>query len=181
VRRLLRDRRTYAAALVLLVLAAVAIGQLRDDDPGGPTGTPAGTPSIDVSPDGGPTTGATPDDEPTRDDPRGPTLPTAVAPTPPPSDIASGLSVVSLADLPPEATETVARIAAGGPFPYADDGETFLNSAGLLPDRAPGYYRVYTVETPGSVEPTLRRIVTGTDGELYWTDDLYESFRRIEE
>jgi ribonuclease T1 len=89
--------------------------------------------------------------------------------------------VVRLDDLPPEAAETVALIEAGGPFPYADDGETFLNSAGLLPDREVGYYRVYTVETPGSVEPTSRRIVTGTDGELYWTDDLYTSFRRIQE
>ena len=67
----------------------------------------------------------------------------------------------------------MALIEGGGPFPYSDDGETFLNSAGLLPAREPGYYRVYTVETPGSVEPTSRRIVTGTDGELYWTDDLY--------
>ncbi len=75
----------------------------------------------------------------------------------------------------------MALIEAGGPFPYDDDGETFLNSAGLLPQREAGYYQVYTVETPGSVEPTSRRIVTGTDGELYWTDDLYTSFRRIQE
>jgi ribonuclease T1 len=87
--------------------------------------------------------------------------------------------LVDLADLPPEAVETVDLIDAGGPFPYSDDGETFLNCAGLLPERGVGY-RVYTVETPGSVDDGPRRIVTGAGDELYWTDDRYESFREIE-
>jgi ribonuclease T1 len=175
VRRLLRDRRTFAALLVLVVLVSVVIGTLRNDDDD-PDATPDATPSIEVSPEESPTESESPDD-----DEVGPAFPTAVAPSHPPTDIGSGVSVVRLDDLPPEAAETVALIEAGGPFPYADDGETFLNSAGLLPEREVGYYRVYTVETPGSVEPTSRRIVTGTDGELYWTDDLYTSFRRIQE
>jgi len=50
----------------------------------------------------------------------------------------------------------------------------------LLPDREDGYYRGYTVETPGSEDRGARRIVGGAEGELYWTDDLYTSFRRIE-
>ena len=87
---------------------------------------------------------------------------------------------MALADLPPEAIATLDLIDAGGPFPYSDDGETFLNSDGLLPERETGYYRVYTVETPDSDEPTTRRIVTGQVGEFYWTDDLYASFRRIQ-
>ena len=172
-RRLLRDRRTFAGVLVAVVLASVVIGAVRNDDD-----TDSGTsaaPSIEVSPDESPTESESPNDG----DP-GPAFPTAVAPSQVATDPVSGLALVSLADLPPEASGTAALIESGGPFPYADDGETFLNSAGLLPEQETGYYRVYTVETPGSVEPTSRRIVTGTDGELYWTDDLYTSFRRIE-
>ncbi len=178
-RRLLRDRRTYAAALVLLVLASVLIGALRDDgDDEGSDGA-AGEPSVQVSPDDAPSGSEPPEGE--DETPQGPAFPTAVAPSRASIDEVSGLPVVRLEDLPPEAAETVALIGAGGPFPYADDGETFLNSAGLLPAQEAGYYSVYTVEAPGSAEPSTRRIVSGTDGELYWTDDLYESFRRIEE
>lgn len=91
-------------------------------------------------------------------------------------DPTSGLPYVALADLPPEAAETVALIDAGGPFPYEKDGATFGNREGLLPDRPNGYYREYTVETPGSPDRGARRIVAGEDGELYWTDDHYDSF-----
>jgi guanyl-specific ribonuclease Sa len=42
-----------------------------------------------------------------------------------------------------------------------------------------GYYREYTVETPGSEDRGARRIIAGSDGELYWTDDHYQSFSRI--
>jgi ribonuclease T1 len=181
VRRLLRDRRTYAVVLVLLVLVSVVIGSLRDDSDGDNDGGEAGgTPSVEVSPDESPSGTEPPDGADGGTDDAGPAYPTAVAPSPPRVDEETGLPIVRLTDLPPEAAETVELIESGGPFPYDDDGETFLNSAELLPPREPGYYRVYTVETPGSVEPTLRRIVTGTDGALYWTDDLYESFRRIE-
>ena len=175
-RRLLGDRRTFAGLLVLVVLASVVIGTLRNDDDDVPEGSPDASPSIEVSPGDPPTESESPDD-----DEAGPAFPTAVAPSRTATDEESGLPTADLADLPPEAAETVALIEAGGPFPYDDDGETFLNSAGLLPQREAGYYQVYTVETPGSVEPTSRRIVTGTDGELYWTDDLYTSFRRIQE
>ena len=174
-RRLLGDRRTFAGLLVLVVLASVVIGTLRNDDDV-PEGSPDATPSIEVSPGDPPTESESPDDQ-----GAGPAFPTAVAPSRPATDAESGLPTADLADLPPEAAETVALIEAGGPFPYDDDGETFLNSARLLPQHETGYYRVYTVETPGSVEPTSRRIVAGTTGELFWTDDLYTSFRRIQE
>ena len=175
-RVILGNRRTFAAALVIVVLASVVIGALRDDDSDDDASddSTSGAPSSQVSAAQSPTAGASADDE------RGPEYPTAVAPSHPETDAASGLQVVALADLPPEAAETVDLIDAGGPFPYADDGETFLNSAGLLPEREPGYYRVYTVETPASDEPTNRRVVTGQVDEFYWTDDLYTSFRRIE-
>jgi ribonuclease T1 len=81
--------------------------------------------------------------------------------------------------LPPEARETLALIKAGGPFPYARDGAVFGNREGLLPRRSRGYYREYTVRTPGARDRGARRIVAGHDGELYYSDDHYRTFRRI--
>ena len=75
--------------------------------------------------------------------------------------------------------ETIALIDHGGPFPYPQDGDTFRNDEGLLPDQPTGYYREYTVETPGSDDRGARRIVAGSAGELCWTDDHYNSFSRI--
>ncbi len=95
------------------------------------------------------------------------------------TDSESGLAWVDLATLPPEAAETVALIDSDGPFPYDKDGSTFFNNEQNLPDRDQGYYREYTVETPGSPDRGARRIVAGANGELYWTEDHYESFERI--
>jgi ribonuclease T1 len=81
--------------------------------------------------------------------------------------------------LPKAAQLILDRIAAGGPFPYAEDGSTFHNLEGLLPRHGDGYYREYTVETSGSPDRGPRRIVAGSRGERYWTDDHYASFRRI--
>ena len=89
------------------------------------------------------------------------------------------LPVVSLAQLPPEAAETVALIDAGGPYPYDQDDSVFGNFEGLLPDEPRGYYHEYTVVTPGSEDRGARRIIAGEGGELYWTDDHYQSFSRI--
>jgi guanyl-specific ribonuclease Sa len=84
--------------------------------------------------------------------------------------------------LPPEATDTLALIAAGGPFPYRRDGVTFENREGRLPARDRGYYREYTVPTPGSADRGARRLVTGGDPPevYYYTADHYRSFRRLE-
>jgi ribonuclease T1 len=98
----------------------------------------------------------------------------------PAPDTASGLPVVALAELPPQAARTVELIDAGGPYPHDEDDETFFNREELLPDRAEGYYREYTVETPGSPDRGPRRIVAGEGGELYWTDDHYASFSLID-
>ena len=94
-------------------------------------------------------------------------------------DPASGLPIVRLDDLPTEATQVVALIDAGGPFPYRQDGVTFENREGLLPDRPSGYYREYTVPTPGSPDRGARRIITGREGQMYWTADHYDSFAWI--
>jgi ribonuclease T1 len=104
--------------------------------------------------------------------------------TPDPSSSASagvsGLPLVDLDDLPPEAAETLELIDAGGPFPYPrSDGATFENREGLLPERQRGYYAEYTVPTPGSDDRGPRRLVTGDGGELYWTADHYASFEEV--
>ena len=95
------------------------------------------------------------------------------------TDPASGLPVVRLADLPPEAARTLELIDAGGPFPEERDGVTFENREELLPDQPRGYYAEYTVPTPGSDDRGARRIVVGEGGELYWTADHYASFSVI--
>jgi len=97
----------------------------------------------------------------------------------PGTDPESDLPLVELADLPSEAAETVALIDEGGPFPESQDGGVFGNLEGLLPDQERGYYREYTVETPGSDDRGARRIVSGAEDELYWTEDHYSSFERI--
>jgi ribonuclease T1 len=83
------------------------------------------------------------------------------------------------AQLPEEARETLALIRAGGPFPYSQDGKTFQNREKLLPPRERGYYREYTVKTPGARDRGARRIVSGKGGEFYYTADHYRSFQRI--
>ncbi|MFB7236375.1 ribonuclease domain-containing protein [Streptomyces sp. NPDC056269] len=91
----------------------------------------------------------------------------------------SGLPTVRAADLPPEARKTLGLIARGGPYPYAKDGAVFSNFERILPREPRGYYREYTVRTPGERDRGARRIVTGRNGEIYWTDDHYESFREV--
>jgi len=95
------------------------------------------------------------------------------------TDPSSGLPFVELSSLPPEAVDTVHLIDSGGPFPYDEDGSTFGNYEGLLPDEPSGYYKEYTVETPGSPDRGARRIISGGDGRLYWTADHYASFEVI--
>ena len=84
--------------------------------------------------------------------------------------------------LPAEAWATVELIKQGGPFPYRQDGQTFGNREGLLPDERGGYYREYTVPTPGAPDRGARRIVTGGSPPSVWyyTADHYRSFRPID-
>ena len=94
---------------------------------------------------------------------------------------AARVEAVGVAQLPPEARKTIALVRAGGPFPYARDGVVFGNREGLLPRQRRGYYREYTVPTPGARNRGARRIIAGSGGELYYTDDHYQPFRRIRE
>lgn len=83
--------------------------------------------------------------------------------------------------LPAEARETLRLIARDGPFPHRQDGAVFHNRERLLPAQPRGYYREYTVRTPGSRDRGARRIVTGGDPPVAWyyTADHYRSFRAI--
>ena len=89
--------------------------------------------------------------------------------------------VVAVDELPREARETLVLIKKGGPFPYQKDGSTFGNFEKILPARDRAYYREYTVPTPGAKNRGARRIVAGRDGDFFYTDDHYNSFRRIKE
>lgn len=93
-------------------------------------------------------------------------------------------ATVALGDLPREAQHTQALILRGGPFPYSKDGTVFGNRERLLPRKARGWYREYTVKTPGSRDRGARRIVCGgaepkAPEACYYTADHYASFRRI--
>ena len=97
--------------------------------------------------------------------------------------VPSSSGTIELRQLPREARETLALIRAGGPFPYAKDGTVFGNRERLLPGKPKGYYREYTVRTPGERTRGARRIVCGgkpTAPDACWyTDDHYQSFSRI--
>lgn len=157
-----RAPRNAAAAVVVVVLllVAVLVGLLQSGRPD------AGAPATTVSASSPRATTTRPSTGPTRStgaqDPR------------------SGLRVVALAELPREARATVALIDAGGPFPYAKDGVTFGNNERLLPAHPRGWYREYTVRTPGEQDRGARRIVTGDDDRLvFYTADHYGSFVQV--
>jgi ribonuclease T1 len=86
---------------------------------------------------------------------------------------------VSVRELPREVGATIELIRRGGPFPYAKDGAVFGNRENLLPRRERGYYHEYTVKTPGERTRGARRIIAGSGGEHYYTDDHYNHFRRV--
>ena len=94
-------------------------------------------------------------------------------------------NVISVSQLPQEAQTTLMLIKQGGPFPYAKDGVTFGNYEGMLPKQRRGYYHEFTVKTPYARNRGARRIIAGgnpqTSGEYYYTDNHYQTFRRIQE
>ncbi|ACO46251.1 ribonuclease domain-containing protein [Deinococcus deserti] len=96
----------------------------------------------------------------------------------------SGLRWIARSELPPEGREMLRLIARGGPFRYSRDGAAFGNRERLLPQAERGYYREYTVRTPGESDRGARRLVCGrqsetTVAECYYTADHYASFRRV--
>lgn len=97
-----------------------------------------------------------------------------------PQSTASQTSIPdSLKSLPSEARDTIELIQSGGPFPYRQDDTVFSNRERLLPIHERGYWREYTVPTPGESDRGARRIVHGEGDEYYYTDDHYASFERL--
>lgn len=96
---------------------------------------------------------------------------------------AGHVAAVPLTELPRQGVETYRLIRQGGPFPYEKDGVVFGNRERQLPAQKRGYYREYTVATPGSRDRGARRIVCGgpprTPDACYYTTDHYASFRMI--
>ena len=99
--------------------------------------------------------------------------PTATDPTAP----------IALADLPVQGVQVHALVMQGGPFAYDKDGSVFGNRERLLPSQKRGYYREYTVPTPGASNRGARRLVCGgppkTPDACFYTADHYASFRKI--
>ena len=97
----------------------------------------------------------------------------------------NSLGKIVVTELPKEAQTTLKLIKQGGPFPYEKDGVVFGNYESRLPKKKRGYYHEYTVKTPRARNRGMRRIIAGanpqTSGEYYYTEDHYESFRRIKE
>jgi ribonuclease T1 len=154
-------------ALVLLVLLAFGgtglLGQLTES--AAPEGTSSATLPASAAPGSGQAT-------PT------PSAPKAAAPAP---DNPSSLPAVRESELPAEGRRVLTLIRAGGPYSYSQDDQAFGNFERVLPRQDRGYYREYTVPTPGESDRGARRIVAGDGGEKYYTDDHYETFRFIAE
>lgn len=117
--------------------------------------------------------------------------PPAAPPAPPPPAAVAGGSAqpraardgaarIAWSALPPEARETIARIKKGGPYPYRKDGSAFGNRERHLPPRKAGFYREYTVPTPGAKDRGARRIVASRDGAFFYSPDHYRSLARVE-
>lgn len=101
-----------------------------------------------------------------------------------PSTVERFGTTVALSALPPEAQATHQLVLSGGPFPYEKDGIVFGNRERVLPAKARGYYREYTVKTPGAPNRGARRLVCGgkpptTPDACFYTDDHYASFSKI--
>lgn len=91
------------------------------------------------------------------------------------------IPTVPIDELPAQARETLELIKKGGPFKYERDGIVFGNFEKRLPVKAKGYYHEYTVPTPGVKNRGARRIIAGGKSEYFYTDDHYNSFKRIRE
>lgn len=93
----------------------------------------------------------------------------------------AGFAIIAKDELPREGQMTLELIKQGGPFNYRKDGTAFQNREKRLPVKPKGYYREFTVPTPGVAGRGARRIVAGSNGEFYYTDDHYRTFKLIKE
>lgn len=93
------------------------------------------------------------------------------------------IAEIPVTALPQEAQTVLQQIRNGGPFAYAKDGVIFGNYEKILPPQKRGYYHEYTVATPRIKGRGARRLITGgvpaSTDEIYYTDDHYQSFRKL--
>jgi ribonuclease T1 len=160
--------RRLLAAVVLIALLGLALVVSNGLQPqaGGPAPAPSGT----VAPSRTPVATAPASS-------RAPSAAGQAAGIPNPS----GLATIRESQLPAEGRRTLSLIRQGGPFPYERDGVIFGNLERILPRKSGGYYREYTVPTPGESDRGARRIVAGKSGEKYYSPDHYASFKFIAE
>ena len=147
----------------------------EESSPTDPTATSDDEPIATAAPSQAEAAASTPIPQPTATDTPQP-KPTATSASRGPP----GMPVVAMDELPREAVTTINLIWQNGPFPYNQDDSTFQNREGYLPNEPRGYYREFTVVTPGLNHRGARRIVEGEEGELYYTDDRYDSFSWVE-
>lgn len=99
------------------------------------------------------------------------------------AELTGGISAIAVAELPAQGKQIYALIHRGGPFAYEKDGTVFGNRERLLPLEKRGFYREYTVSTPGAKNRGAKRIVCGGQAKApeicYYTADHYASFRKI--
>ena len=180
------NMRRLLAAIVLTVLLGVALFvsnglQLQTGGPS-PAESASGQPRpAQSSPPQAPAKSSPPQAGPARS---GTLPPSSLPPSAPDGGAAanpSRLPTIRESQLPREGRATLALIRRGGPFPYERDGVAFGNFERILPRKSGGYYREYTVPTPGESDRGARRIVAGQAGEKYYTADHYESFKFIAE
>lgn len=181
-----RNRRNLIGLAVMVVLAIVWLITSRSGDrpaASGPT-TQAAATTAPLTISTSPLSTSRPTTAPPTTDHRTIAATTARSPTSRPAgtDPASGLRWINESALPAQARETIALIRAGGPYPYPrNDDVTYHNNNRALPRQPDGFYREYTVITPGSATRGARRIIAGQDGSLYYTADHYTTFARIRE
>lgn len=177
-----RSRKKSSAGkpvLIIVILLAVVLAGWFWQRQRGEAPPAAESPAVSAPSEAGLRSEALPLPPPDSTSPGGaPVAPTVPAPAAPAASETDALP----AFLPPEARQTLQLIMQGGPFAHRQDGGVFGNREGRLPRQPQGYYREYTVDTPGLSHRGARRIVTGGQPprEYYYTDDHYESFRRFE-
>lgn len=164
-RRRPRRRTLGLAGLIAAVIAGLVWGATRPPPPANQA-PPHPAPVHAPAPAKAPATGPAP----------------AHAPAQAPASTALATADGRTIDDPAEARgirDTLQIIARGPPFPFAQDGTTYRNRGRNLPERSAGWYKEYTVVTPGSPDRGARRLVIGKDGEVWYTHDHYRSFLRL--
>ncbi len=76
--------------------------------------------------------------------------------------------------------DTLDRIERGQRGSHGNDGSVFQNRERRLPTKRSGYYREWVHPTPKLRGPGPQRIVTGDEGEIYYTPDHYKTFERLD-